>query len=255
MTAPILSKDPRSLTELRPLFISNWIPKGNAALRGGDFQVYAAQVRVAITDRLTFIADKDGLATINLPGAQSQTGFLDLAAGLKYTLYRDVENQALGTIGFLYEAPTGEANVFQNHGSGVVTVFGVYGQEFGDKWHLVLNQAFQFGLDSKQNSSFFFTQVHIDKQLFGWLYPLAELNWYQYVNGGDRGLPSILGEGDGLINLGTSGMSGRDLLTAALGVKARVSRNFETGVAWETPLSSRKDLMLHRLQVEMIFRY
>lgn len=134
-------------------------------------------------------------------------------------------------------------------------MFGVWGQQFGDNWHILINQAFSFGLDSKQNSNFFFTQVHLDKQCFGWLYPLAELNWYQYVSSGDRGLPPALGEGDGLINFGTSGMSGKDLLTGALGLKAKINRHIEAGAAWETPLSSRKDLVGQRLIVEMIFRY
>ncbi|MBX7103214.1 MAG: hypothetical protein K1X57_03990 [Gemmataceae bacterium] len=56
ITNPVLSKDPRSLTEARMLFINDVMP-GNHPLTGGDFQVYAMQVRLALTERLTLIAD------------------------------------------------------------------------------------------------------------------------------------------------------------------------------------------------------
>lgn len=253
ISSPVMSKDPRSLTEARGLFIQNWLPASHA-LGGGEFQAYALQARVALTERLTFIADKDGIVHLKTGGSPSQTGLLNLAAGLKYTLLRDVENQRLGAVGFMYEMPTGDADVYQNHGSGVWTVFGVYGQEFGC-WHLLLNQAFQFGQNARDNVSFFFTQVHIDRQLFGWLYPVAELNWFQYVSSGNRGIPAAVGEGGSLINLGTSGMSGKDVCTGALGLKARINRHIEAGAVWETPLSDRKDLIQNRIVAEMIFRY
>lgn len=255
ITSPVLSKDPRSLTELRGLFINNWFPNSHPVFAGGNAQVYAAQARVALTDRLTFIADKDGIANINAKGIPSQTGFLDVAAGLKYTFLRDVETQTLGAAGFMYEIPSGEAKVFQNHGAGVWTVFGVFGQGFDSDIHVLANVAYQFGQNSRDNSSFFFTQIHVDKGFGGWLYPLAEVNWYQYASGGNRGLPAAVGEGDGLINLGTSGVGGNTLVTAALGLKAKLSRNLEFGAAWETPLTSRKDLLLNRLVAEVILRY
>jgi hypothetical protein len=251
ITNPILTKDPRSLTEARVLFVHNEIPQANSLLGGGDAQVYAMQVRVALTDRLTFIADKDGYLSLNSRNVNTD-GFLNLGAGLKYTLIRDVENQFLVTVGAMYELPTGEASAFQNHGSGVITGFGVVGKEFGC-WHVVANAGYQFGLQDRQNSSFFYGQLHIDRQLFGWLYPLAEINCFAYNSGGDR-LPNALGEGDGLLNLGTQGVAGNVFVTAALGLKARLSPNVEFGAAWETPLG-RKDIMLQRLVAELILRY
>ncbi|MFO0929716.1 MAG: hypothetical protein U0736_22290 [Gemmataceae bacterium] len=253
ISSPVLSKDPRSLTEARALFIQNWLPKDHA-LGGGEFQAYGMQARVALTDRLTFIADKDGIVHLKTGSGPAQTGLLDVAAGLKYTILRDVENQRLGAVGFMYEMPSGEANVYQNHGAGVWTVFGVYGQEFGC-WHVLFNESFQFGQNARDNVSFFFTQLHVDRQLFGWLYPVAEVNWFQYVSSGNRGIPAAVGEGGSLINLGTSGMSGKSLCTGALGLKARINRHLDAGAVWETPLSSRKDLIGHRVVAELIFRY
>jgi len=252
---PILSKDPRSLTELRGLFISNWIP-GDHPLGSDDFQVYAAQVRVALTERLTFFADKDGYAVINPGrGLPDQSGWLNLAGGLKYTFIRDVENQFLVTGGFQWEPQTGEADAFQSHGDGLFTVFAVMGKEFLCDAHVLLNTGYQFPVDRTDNSSFFYTSLHFDYRLLDFFYPVLEFNWYRWTAGGDRGLPPALGEGDGLINLGTTSVAGNNLVTMALGAKFTFSFHWELGVAWETAISDRQDLLDDRLLVELILRY
>lgn len=253
ITNPILAKDPRSNTYIRFLFISNTIP-GENALGGGDFQVWAAQINLALTERLSFIADKDGFATI-APGAGGNAdGWLNIALGLKYAFYRDVENQAIAALGFLYEAPTGSPRAFQGQGNGVWTVFATGGKEFG-LTHLLGTFGYQFPLTDGQNSGFLYGSLHLDRQFFGWLYPLVELNWFTYNQSGNRGIPAGVGEGDGLLNLGTSNVVGNTLVTGAIGVKALFSQNLIGGVAWEVPLSNRKDLIDNRLTVELILRY
>lgn len=251
---PINTKDPRSLTEGRILFIQNHIPTGNP-LGSGDFQVYAFQVRVALSDRLSFIADKDGYALIKAKNLGQKNGFLNIAAGFKYAFVRDVESQTLFNAGFMFEPQTGEADAFSSNGDGLFTVFGTYGKEFGKCNHLLLNAGYQFPVDSAENSSYYYAQVHLDRQVFGWLYPLVELNWIHHTQGGRRGLPPTLGEGDGLLNLGTSGVAGNDFVTAAAGLKAKICRNLDTGVAVEAPISNRKDLMSNRIFGELILRY
>jgi hypothetical protein len=251
---PVLSKDPRSLTEARFLFVGDWIP-GSGGLGGGDFQAYGLQVRLALTDRLTFIADKDGFASIHAHDLPSETGFLDIALGLKYALVRDVEDQFLVTAGFQYEPQTGESKVFQGQGTGVWTAFLSSGKEFAEFYHVLGNVGYQFPSDPNQNSSFFYAQLHLDRQVAGWLYPLVELNWYHYTESGDRGLPAAIGEGDGLLNLGTSGVAGTDLVTIAAGLKAHLGCHADAGIAYEIPLSNREDLLSSRLLVELILRY
>lgn len=253
ITNPILSKDPRSNTFARFLFINNVIPASNA-LAGGDFQVYALQVNIALTERLNFIADKDGIASLNPNGLPGRTGFLNIAAGLKYTFLRDVENQTLGAVGFLYEAPTGESKVFQGDGDGVMTIFGTFGQEFANKAHFLMTTGFQFPFNRSFNSTMFYASAHLDKQLFGWLYPLVELNYFYYAAGADT-LPAGVGEGDGLLNLGTSGVAGNSLLFGAVGLKAILSEHLQAGVAYEFPITKTRDLLESRITAELILRY
>jgi hypothetical protein len=251
---PILTKDPRSLTEARLLFINNQIDPGNP-LGAGDFQVAAMELRFALTERLTLVADKDGYAWIHAANAPEQHGWLNINLGLKYTLVRDVENQFLVAVGGTWEPQTGEGRVFQNIGTGIFTVFGVVGKEFGQCNHVLFNAGYQFPADPNQNSSFFYSQLHLDRQMLGWLYPLVELNWFHYTDSGDHGLPPSLGELDGLINLGTSGVSGNDLVTLAFGLKAQLSPHADAGFAYEVPISNRHDFLNNRLLVELILRY
>jgi len=255
ITNPILTKDPRSLTEARVLFINNEIDPGNP-LGPGDFQVYAMELRLALTDRLTIIADKDGYAEIHPAGAHTQDGWLNMAFGLKYTLVRDVEHQSLLAAGFMFEPQMGEGRVFQNQGHGLYTAFLSGGQEFKEKYHLIGNFGYQFPTDPDQNSSFLYTSIHADRQVCGWLYPLVEFNWFHYVASGNRGIPAAVGEGDGLLNLGTTSIQGHNIATGAAGVKAVLSKHMETGIAWEVPVSfPHHDLINNRITMELILRY
>lgn len=252
---PVLSKDPRSLTEARFLFINNEIDPANP-LGAGSFQAFGLEARVALTDRLTLIADKDGYLLFRPAVAAARAdGWLNINAGLKYTLVRDVENQFLVDAGFMFEPPTGEAKVFQRPSDGIFTAFVGGGKEFWGCSHLLGTVGYQFPVNSNLNSSFFYTSIHLDRQLFGWLYPLVEANWFHYTSGGNHGLPPALGEVDGLVNLGTSGVGGNDLVTTAVGLKAKINCHLETGAAWEVPVSNRHDFINNRLTFEMIVRY
>ena len=222
------------MTQLRLLFINDIIDPKNA-LGGGNFQAIAAQADLALSDRLSVIADKDGYAWINPGAVPSSHGFLNIAAGLKYALIRDVENQFIVSGGFMYEPPTGQGEVFQGSGDGTLTFFVCGGKEFQERTHLLGTVGYQVPLDANANSSFYYTSLHVDYQLLPRLYPLVEMNWFHYVAGGEHGLPASVGEGDGLINLGTSGVAGNDLVTLAIGAR----RNWVNTLTSERLGSSR----------------
>lgn len=251
---PIFSKDPRATTHIRGLYIHNTIPS-DSPLGGGNFDAAAAQVNVAVNDRLTILADKDGYLWLNPGAAPSSNGFLNLGVGLKYALIRDVENQYIMSGGFMYEIPSGEAGALSGHGDGAFAAFLINGKEFNERWHILNTTGYYFPVDSAQGSSFFYTSLHVDYAINCWLYPLAELNWFHSTAGGDRGLPAALGEGDGLVNLGTSGVAGNDLVTAAFGGRAVLSEHISVGAAWEFPLSNRQDLIENRFLLDLIIRY
>src|SRR5690606_35137991 len=107
VTNPLFFEDPRITSEIRPIFI--WHNIDNSFLTGGgDVQVYAAQLRWAVTDRLSIIATKDGYIDFNPSGTLAhESGFADLAAGVKYALIDDEEAQFILTPGLKLEIPTG----------------------------------------------------------------------------------------------------------------------------------------------------
>jgi hypothetical protein len=253
ITNPILSKDPRSNTYLRFLYVENDIPD-NHPLGGGDIQVFGMQANLALTERLSIIADKDGFANVQPGAAPGTTGLVNIAAGLKYAFIRDVENQFLLSGVLMFEPPTGEEEVFSGIGAGVFSTSVTAGKEVACDWHVLNTFGYQFPANARDNSSFLYNSFHIDRRLWGCVYPLAELNWFHYTAGGKL-LPAAIGEGDGLLNLGTMGAAGNDLVTGALGVKAVVTQNLILGAAYEVPLTSRNDLLQNRLTVEAIVRY
>lgn len=249
---PILSKDPRSNTYLRPLFINNNFP-GDHALGSGSAQIYAMQVNLALNERLSIIADKDGLARIDTNGGVHSTGFVNLAAGLKYTFLRNVETQTLAAAGFMYEIPSGQDNVFQGNGAGSFTSFLVAGQKLGNV-HVLNTFGYQFPTNTHYNSSFIYNSFHLDVAIADWFYPLVEMNIFRYTADGNQ-FPPFVGEGDGLLNLGTQGVAGNTLVTVAFGAKAKLSCNLEVGAAYEIPISDRQDIIADRIIAEVIIRY
>lgn len=158
---PVQFKDPRSLTEARGIFIAAW---SDPAMPLGDTtaQVYALQLRAAVTERLQVFADKDGIVRLNPGVGASQTGLANLAAGAKYAFYRDPDTQSIASAVVQYEAPTGYANIFQNQGSGLLAGYIVMGQEFAGDTHAIV-QFGQNGAMNVQNAGYFLTLslIHI----------------------------------------------------------------------------------------------
>ncbi len=68
---PVFAIDPRSSTHARLLFINNWTPGTHLVIPDDSFQAYAGQINLALTERLSFIAQKMG--TPSSIGALSET--------------------------------------------------------------------------------------------------------------------------------------------------------------------------------------
>ena len=107
-------EDPRNLTELRPIFLHHRLPAnvGTGPLAaGGSVQLYALQFRIALTERASLIAVKDGYIVDNIGDGPVDgligDGWADVTVGLKYNLLRDVRRGRLWSAGFTYELPVG----------------------------------------------------------------------------------------------------------------------------------------------------
>lgn len=249
MTNPVFFEDPRTLTEARFIFIHHELPD---FLGANSVQVYALQVRVALSKRLSLIATKDGLIYTQSPVLES--GYADIAAGLKYNLFHRPEQGWLASVGFTYEAPSGSTKSLQGNGDGVLNVFSSFGMRLGSKAHLISTRGIRTPLDDSAENSVFYWSNHLDHQIGNRpAYVFGELNWYNYLKSASA-FPLPL-EGGDLFNFGSPNVTGNDLVTGALGVKLKPKSNMELGVAWETPLTEREGILDHRFTMDWIVRY
>ncbi len=248
MTNPAYFEDPRTLTELRGIFLQHKVP-GN--LGGGDIQVYAVQIRAALSDRLSIVAAKDGYLVSSNPVIGD--GWADIELGLKYNLIRDCYSETLLSAGFSYEMPTGTPRAFQGRGDGEFHLYLTGGKELCCDWHYLSAFGLRLPANDRESETSLYWSNHIDYHMGYGLYPLAEFNWFHWTESGENGIPGISG-GD-LFNFGSTGIAGNDIVTGAFGLKYKPNRLTELGIAWENPLTQRRDVLENRLTVDMILRY
>jgi hypothetical protein len=108
-------------------------------------------------------------------------------------------------------------------------------------------------VDQNAENTMMYWSNHIDRKIGNSkFYVLGECNWYHWLVNGSTPIPAT---GIDIINLGSNSVAGQDIVTAAIGVKYKPTGNTEIGVAWEAPMSDRRDIMKDRLTVDWILRY
>lgn len=249
MTNPVYFEDPRTVSEIRAIFANHHLPH---SLGGENVQLYAAQIRAALTDDLSIIATKDGFFVSQ--NALVDDGWADLNIGLKANLFRSEESQQLLSAGVTYELPSGSHRSLQGRGDGQFHVFFTYGAEVFSNCHYITGTGFRLPSDGGANSQSWYWSHHLDYQLGdSGLYLFTEANWYHWIkSGNDFPLPV---EGLDLFNLGSKGVAGNNIVTGAFGVKYKPSAGMELGVAYELPYTERRDIIQDRITIDLIFRY
>ncbi len=248
MTNPVFFEDPRTVTELRGIFIQHKVPQ---AAGGGNIQLYAVQLRAALSDRLSIVAAKDGYIVSDNPLVGD--GWADVSLGLKYNLIRDCSTETLLSAGFAYELPSGTPRALQGNGDGEFHLYMTGGTEICCDWHWLSAFGLRLPADDNAEETSLYWSNHIDYHLGHGFYTLAECNWFHWTESGANGVPGVSG-GD-LFNFGSTGIAGNDIVTGAFGVKYKPNRLTELGVAWENPLTDRRDVLENRLTVDLILRY
>lgn len=253
---PLFFEDPRTLTEVRTIFANHWIPDSNPVFNGGNAQYLAAQVRVALTERLSIVANKDGyiwLDSNNEAAIPDEDGFADVAAGLKYNLLRDPASQTIVSAGLIYEIDVGTHDVFQGRGDGEFHLFATAGKAITPKAHWLTASGFRLPTDTTARSQMWYWSNHVDYEFRDNWYALLECNWFHWMQSGEA-LP-VNFEGGDLINLGATDVAGNDVVTMAVGGKKKFGSYHELGAGYEFPVTNRKDFLQSRLYIDLILRY
>jgi hypothetical protein len=257
---PFLFEDPRSLTEVRPLFIYQKIPSKQPNFKGGDIFFYGTQARVAFTDRFSFTFNKIGGVAVNSgsgSAVRDATGFAELWFGPKYTFLRGEETGSLLAGGLMFQVPTGSDRAFQDTGSLSLVPYVTYGQNFGRNLPFgslngIITTGYSVATDSKRND-YFYLSAHIDLDYRNnhKFYPLAELNFLIDTTNGDS---PIAAGGRDLLGLGGQS-KGAGLLTGALGARYKITEWAQVGGAFELPFAGPRDLFRYRFTLDFSLRY
>lgn len=242
--------------EFRPLFMHHEFPD-DSLLGGGNARVYAFQVWLRLTDRLQFVASKDGYVDFNPGGLSDEEGWADLATGLKYNLISDPARKFALSVGGTYEWTQGSSEVFQGDGDGIYDFFLSAAQACGNT-HLIVTTGFNIPNESSSDTKSFHYHVHLDHRISSCFIPLIELNGYHSMSDSDRdadlGIP--LGfEGFDLTNFGSSNVDGNDVVTMAVGFRSELTRCLSFGTAYEWSVTDREDLFEERITCDLSYRF
>lgn len=273
MTNPTLFDLAPPTTNVHPIFLHHRLPKnidlagGGQAPVGGDVQLYALQFEIALNERLSIVAVKDGYVDFNPDDTLNSTsGFANLGAGLKYAFLHDPASRTVVSGTVTVEFPTGNSDVLQGEGKGLANVI-LNGLKMYDAWQFAGSVGMQIPFSGEQ-STLSFVSAHASYEVHPWFIPLVELNWFHVWDAGDGrnnyagqlvgGVPGAIAfEGGDLFNLGAvNAGQNRDLVTAAIGFRSRVCSSVQVGVAYEIPLTDDSaSVMRDRLTLDLVWRF
>lgn len=234
---------------------------------GGDFDVYALQFEIALNERTSFVAVKDGYIDFNPDSTlNSADGMANLGLGLKRALIYKPESGYIMSGIATVEIPIGDNDVWQGEGDGALNL-NLASLKLMDDFQFASNLGLHIPFDSAQS----FTgsvSLHASYEITPWFIPLIELNWFHTFDEGDGSsnfggqlgttVPSVAEfEGGDLINLGAAhAENNADAIILGLGFRSRINECSTIGVAYEFPLTEEKDgLMDDRLTVDFVWKF
>lgn len=254
LSNPLLNETPFITSEIRPIQLHNDIPE-KFLTQGGNIDVYAVEIRLALTERLGLIATKDGFIDADFDAVlPDKTGWANLSLGLKYAVVSRPDKGEILTVGFEYEPPSGSLNVvgikLQGDGDGFMDLFATGAKTIG-KVGLQASLGANLALDPDHDSSMLHYSAHIDYEILPNLFPLIELNGFTKIDEGRR--TGIMVEGMDLVNFGS--IDSGTVITFAGGARYKYNDHLQFGAGYEFPLTDRKDIMDWRTYLDIVLSY
>ncbi len=251
LTSPYYNEDSFVTTDVRVWFLHHDFPK-SSAIGGGTAQVYAAQIRVALTEKLQLVAYKDGYIDWDT-AAISDSGYNDIAAGLKWNFIQDWDNQFHAAVGVGYELSTGSSSTLNDDDE---WRFWASINKGYDRLHLGANVNHHIADDKSDskgfgNSDTLDWHLHADYYICKFFSPVVEINGFHTTNEGSTA--PLLFSGVDVVNLG--GGKSEDVVTIGLGGEARPAENVAIRAAYEMPLTDQNDLFGYRWTFSLIWSF
>lgn len=247
ITSPYFHENSFITTDLRAYYLYHEFPNG---VLGGEAQVAALQVRLALTDRLQLVAYKDGYTWFD-DAVISDHGLMDVAAGLKWNFYRDTKAQFHMAGGVGYEIGIGNDEILQDDDE--LRLWFSADKGF-DQLHLgvTLNYFQPVGNEGAfGNSEHVSWHLHADYYVTDWFSPVIEINGYHTINAGDTAPTAF--SGIDVANLG--GGEAQDVIVLGLGTEFRISPDLAFRIGYETPLTDKVDLYGDRWTASLVWSF
>ena len=259
---PIFFEDAKINSEIHPVYMWHSLPRtfdyaGGTVPLGGQVQVMAVQARYAVNDRLAIIATKDGYVQFQPDHTLAHAyGWADIAAGLKYAVIKNEDQQIIVTPGFTATIPTGNRSVLQGHGAGVEDVF-VSAEKGLGKLHILGNVGVRIPNNFADDTAQAHYSLQLDYYAQQYFIPFFALNGFTVLS---KGSGNIIGvplqtEMYDLINAGSTAAGGRTQLTAGGGIRSRLMKNIDVGFAYEAGIVDPVGIFDSRITVDMVWRF
>ena len=238
LSNPVFNHDARNYTMIRPILLYQNLPSKiefrsdikevlkkyglyDAARKlDGDVKGAAVQFNIAINERLSIVAVKDGYIKCD-PDTKligDGVGFADLAAGIQYSPIYDPKNEFVLSVRGVYEAPVGAHGLYQGRGSGTINLSTHILKGFNGA-QISGNLGFILPLDSKYKNTLFYHAWHLGYNVTPWLHPFVEFNHFYVLKSGDLDLKDV----KALKKLGITSAEKLDAAISTLGANAVVS--------------------------------
>ena len=252
---PLFNETPYITTEARPIYIHHELPS-DFVTGGGNIELFALELRVAITERLGVIATKDGYADIHFNSVLPDIdGFMNISLGLKYAIISNPEENAILTVGFEYELPTGDLTTggisLQGGGDGLIDLFVTGAKAYG-KLGLQGSAGVSLALDGDHDSSILNWSAHFNYEIIKNFFPLLEINGTTTIDDGTRtGIASF--EGNDFVNFGSTDSG--TVVTLGAGARYIFNKHLQIGAGYEFPITEREDLFGWRTNFDMVITF
>jgi len=258
LTNLIFNETPYITTEARPFYFYHQIPD-DFVTDGGHVNLWGMQLRLALTERLGFIATKDGYVDAYFDEVlDDEDGFANIALGFKYALYSEPETESLLTAGLRYEIPIQDLETggieLQGNGDGFLNPFITGARAFGD-FGLQASFGANMALRPSEDTSILHYSLHADYEVLPGLFPIAEVNGYTAINNGNRSR-GALSQLDG-VDLLNFGSKDRDTtIVVGGGFRYQFNDHVQVGVGSETPVTDEDNTILdYRVYFDLVLSF
>jgi hypothetical protein len=252
--SPLYFEDPYINTEVRFIYLYHTFPK-SSVLGKGDLQVAAVQARVALTDRIQFIATEDGYSWLDTDAFGSgEDGWNDLAVGLKGALLVDEEKDFILSVGGRYTIPMGNRDILKGLAR-EWSIFTTAAKGWNDgKTNLIGSVNFRQPFNQRDGNTIINWDAHLNTELWEDFSQVLEIHGLHYIKNGER-LNTTYGGLD-YTNIGSQRAAGNMALWGTAGFRWRIAEQVSLGVGYGFPLkpTDNNDLFESRVVANLNFR-